>query len=74
MCASPIIREISVKFTQFSTALMIYFKIRIECMGFHFYCTEKIGYIICIYSDKALAWDNYMYLGWVMFISTVLQK
>lgn len=54
MCASPIIREISVKFTQLSTALMIYFKIRIECMGFHFYCTEKIGYIICIYSDKAL--------------------
>lgn len=55
MCASPITREISVKFTQLSTASMIYLKIRIECMGFHFYCTEKIGYTICIYSYKALA-------------------
>lgn len=41
MCASPITREISVKFTQLSTASMIYFKIRLNVWAFIFTVLKK---------------------------------
>ena len=38
-----------------------------------FTVVKKIGFIIFLFSYKALAWDNYIYLGCGIFIPTVGQ-